>query len=107
MKKLRYGMVGGGPGSFIGDAHRRAINLDGQAELVAGCFSRTPEKCRETGAQLGIAPDRVEGYRSDSWVVLDYETVVVHIFTSEARSFYDLDRLWLDGEKLNMTFEPN
>ena len=58
MKKLRYGMVGGGPGSFIGDAHRRAINLDGQAELVAGCFSRTPEKCRETGAQLGIAPDR-------------------------------------------------
>ena len=44
MKKLRYGMVGGGPGSFIGDAHRRAINLDGQAELVAGCFSRTPEK---------------------------------------------------------------
>ena len=36
MKKLRYGMVGGGPGSFIGDAHRRAINLDGQAELVAG-----------------------------------------------------------------------
>ena len=34
------------------------INLDGQAELVAGCFSRTPEKCRETGAQLGIAPDR-------------------------------------------------
>lgn len=58
MKKLRYGMVGGGPGSFIGDAHRRAINLDGQAELVAGCFSRTPEKCRETGVQLGIAPDR-------------------------------------------------
>ena len=51
--------------------------------------------------ELGIAPDRVEGYRSD------YETVVVHIFTSEARSFYDLDRLWLDGEKLNMTFEPN
>jgi len=57
--------------------------------------------------ELGTAPDRVEGYRSDSWVVLDYETVVVHIFTSEARSFYDLDRLWLDGEKLNMTFEPN
>lgn len=57
--------------------------------------------------ELDIAPDRVEGYRSDSWVVLDYETVVVHIFTSEARSFYDLDRLWLDGEKLNMTFEPN
>ena len=58
MKKLSYGMVGGGPGSFIGDAHRRAINLDGMATLVAGCFSRTPEKCRQTGAELGIAEDR-------------------------------------------------
>ena len=58
MKKLSYGMVGGGPGSFIGDAHRRSINIDGQATLVAGCFSRTAEKCRQTGAELGIAEDR-------------------------------------------------
>ncbi len=56
--KLLYGMVGGGPGSFIGDAHRRSINLDGQAQLVAGCFSRTPEKCQATGAELGIDPAR-------------------------------------------------
>ena len=58
MKKLNYGMVGGGPGSFIGDAHRRSINIDGQAQLVAGCFSRTVEKCRQTGEELGIAPER-------------------------------------------------
>lgn len=58
MKKLNYGMVGGGPGSFIGDAHRRSINIDGMAQLTAGCFSRTPEKCRQTGAELGIAEDR-------------------------------------------------
>ena len=58
MKKLSYGMVGGGPGSFIGDAHRKSINIDGQAVLVAGCFSRTAEKCAETGAQLGVAADR-------------------------------------------------
>ena len=58
MRKLRYGMVGGGPGSFIGDAHRKAINLDGYAELVAGCFSRSPEKCRQTGDELGIERDR-------------------------------------------------
>ena len=58
MKKLNYGMVGGGPGSFIGDAHRKAINIDAQAALVAGCFSRSAEKCRQTGAELGIAEDR-------------------------------------------------
>ena len=58
MKKLSYGMVGGGPGSFIGDAHRKSINIDGKAVLTAGCFSRSIEKCRETGAQLGVAEDR-------------------------------------------------
>ena len=58
MAKLRYGMVGGGPGAFIGDAHRKAISLDGTAELVAGCFSRTPEKTKEQGAAPGPAPER-------------------------------------------------
>ena len=58
MKRLSYGMVGGGPGSFIGDAHRKAINIDGKAALVAGCFSRSAEKCRQTGAELGIAEER-------------------------------------------------
>ena len=58
MAKLRYGMVGGGPGAFIGDAHRKAISLDGTAELVAGCFSRTPEKTKEQGAALELDPER-------------------------------------------------
>ena len=58
MKKLNYGMVGGGPESFIGDAHRKAINIDAMATLTAGCFSRTPEKCRVTGQMLGVAEDR-------------------------------------------------
>ncbi len=58
MKKLTYGMVGGGPGAMIGDAHRKAISLDSSASLVAGCFSRTPEKTKAQGAELGIAPER-------------------------------------------------
>ena len=58
MAKLRYGMVGGGPGAFIGDAHRKAISLDSTADLVAGCFSRTPEKTKEQGAALGLDPER-------------------------------------------------
>ncbi len=48
----------------------------------------------------GAAPLRVEGYRSNTWVLLDYGSVVVHVFTQEARDFYDLDRLWSDGEKV-------
>ncbi|GHV51436.1 oxidoreductase [Spirochaetia bacterium] len=57
--KLRYGMVGGGPGAFIGDVHRKAIALDGLAEIVAGCFSRSPENTLATGRALGLAPDRL------------------------------------------------
>jgi predicted dehydrogenase len=57
--KLRYGMVGGGQGAFIGDVHRKAINLDGLAEIVAGCFSRSWENTLATGNALGIAEDRL------------------------------------------------
>ena len=56
--KLHYGMVGGGQGSFIGDVHRKAIAFDGMAELVSGCFSRSPENTLETGSILGIPSDR-------------------------------------------------
>ncbi|MDR0589888.1 MAG: Gfo/Idh/MocA family oxidoreductase [Spirochaetaceae bacterium] len=58
-EKLRYGMVGGGQGAFIGDVHRKSIALDGLAEIVAGCFSRSPENTLATGKNLGIAPDRL------------------------------------------------
>ncbi len=57
--KLRYGMVGGGQGAFIGDVHRRAIGLDGLAELTAGCFSRSFDNTRTTGRSLGVAADRL------------------------------------------------
>lgn len=55
---LKYGMVGGGPGAFIGEAHRKAIHMDGTAVLAAGCFSRTPEKTKAQGELLGISSDR-------------------------------------------------
>lgn len=57
-KVLSYGMVGGGPDGFIGEAHRRAINLDGKAKIVAGCFSRSKEKNEIMGEELGISQER-------------------------------------------------
>ena len=56
--RLRYGMVGGGQGAFIGDVHRKSIALDSLADIVAGCFSRTPENSAATGKALGVAADR-------------------------------------------------
>ncbi len=57
------------------------------------------DELEEKLKEQGVAPARIEGYRSDSWILLDYSQVVVHIFTQEARDFYDLDRLWVDGTK--------
>lgn len=58
MPKLRMGMVGGGPGAFIGPLHRIAAELDGEIELVAGAFSRDTARSREAGVRYGIDPAR-------------------------------------------------
>ena len=55
--RLRYAMVGGGHGAFIGAVHRHAIALDGLAELAAGALSATPEKALASGRALGLTED--------------------------------------------------
>jgi predicted dehydrogenase len=57
-RKLRMGMVGGGPGAFIGPVHRMAAELDGRIELVAGAFSQSAEKSKAAGESFGIDADR-------------------------------------------------
>ena len=57
-RKLRMGMVGGGPGAFIGPVHRIAAELDGKIELVAGAFSQSPERSRIAGESFRIDPAR-------------------------------------------------
>ena len=64
-QKLRYAMVGGGHGAFIGAVHRKAMALDGQFALVAGALSSSPERARASGAELGLADDRNHGSWQD------------------------------------------
>ncbi len=66
MGKLRYAMVGGGQGAFIGGVHRRAMALDGQMELVAGALSSSPEKALASGRELGLT----DGRNHPSWQAL-------------------------------------
>ncbi len=46
---------------------------------------------------------RREGYRDGTWVLLDYGSIAVHIFSEEAREFYDLERLWRDGKEVDLS----
>jgi predicted dehydrogenase len=57
--RIRLGMVGGGSGAFIGAVHRIAARIDDHYELVAGALSSTPEKSRQSGAELGLDPARI------------------------------------------------
>lgn len=56
--------------------------------------------------QEGISVSHIEGYRSDSWILLDYVDVIVHVFSEEAREYYDLERLWQDGEQIDISSIP-
>ncbi len=60
-RKLKMGMVGGGPGAFIGEVHRKASRMDGQIELVAGAFDIDPKKSKAMGSELYLDPARVYG----------------------------------------------
>ena len=60
-RKLRFGMIGGGPGAFIGAVHRLAAQMDGAAELVAGAFSADPAQSLAAGRDLLLDPARVYG----------------------------------------------
>lgn len=55
------------------------------------------EKLKETG----VSPDRIEG-RTTGWTVIDYGSVIVHIFSRTEREFYGLDKMWSDGEQLDL-----
>ena len=54
MRVLRWGMIGGGEGAFIGAVHRMAARVDGRYQLLAGVFSSDPEKCKRSALALGV-----------------------------------------------------
>ena len=58
---IRYGMVGGGQGAFIGGVHRIAARMDGEFQLVAGALSSDPARAKASAAELGLDPERSYG----------------------------------------------
>ncbi len=61
------------------------------------------DMCEKVMKDQGEPPHHVEGHRGGTWVLLDFSAVVVHIFNDEARKFYDLERLWKDAEKMDLS----
>ena len=52
-------------------------------------------------SEMGVEPHHIEG-RATGWILLDYGDIVVHVFSREAREFYNLDKMWGDGEVIDL-----
>ena len=59
--------------------------------------------CEKVLKDAGEPPHHIEGHRGGTWVLLDFSSVVVHIFNEEARQFYDLERLWQDAAPVDLS----
>jgi len=113
-RKLRMGMVGGGRGAFIGQVHRMAANLDGKIELVAGCFSSSPEKSKLSGEDFFLDPDRVygsyqemaekEAAREDK---IDFVSIVVqnHLHFAVAKAFIEAGFNVICDKPMTLSYE--
>lgn len=59
------------------------------------------DSVEEKLGKAGYPLKQIEGYQSANWVLLDFGDIIVHIFDRENRLFYDLERIWRDGKKVN------
>lgn len=76
--------------------------------VIAGCQSTTQVKALSDEVEFkiseeGISPSRIDGFSTGNWVVLDYGTVIIHILQNSMREFYKLERIWADGEKIDVS----
>lgn len=76
--------------------------------VIATATSSTQVKamsdaCEEGMEKNGEQVHHIEGHRDGTWILLDFSSVVVHIFTNETRKFYDLERLWGDAEEIDLS----
>lgn len=84
------------------------ISSIGDYFVIAGCGSSTQVKALSDEVEMklkekGIDPYRIEGVSTGNWIVMDYGSVLIHIFHHSAREFYKLERIWADGEKVDIS----
>jgi ribosome-associated protein len=82
------------------------------ADFFVMCSGHNPRQVKAIADSVedvmrdaGARPAHVEGYDRAEWILMDYFTIIVHVFTPHTRDFYGLERLWGDAERIEMTDE--
>ena len=60
------------------------------------------DNVEEVLGRAGYEPRQLEGYGTATWILMDYNDIIVHIFSEEDRLFYDLERIWRDGKNVDI-----
>lgn len=84
-------------GDVLGIVGTFVIASASNARLVRAIVEEVEDRLRE---ECGIKPRAVEGLSDASWVLMDYGDLVVHVFLTETREYYGLERLWADVPRL-------
>ena len=94
-------------------AQIKVIKVDGLSVIadyfvIATGYSSTQVKALADEVEFrlkeaGESVSRIEGHKNDTWILLDYVDVIVHVFSEEAREYYDLDKMWADGEAIDIS----
>lgn len=94
-------------------ANIKVIKVDGVSVIadyfvIATGFSSTQvralaDKVEFQLKEAGESVSHIEGHKNDTWILLDYVDVIVHVFSEEAREYYDLDKMWADGEEIDIS----
>ena len=58
------------------------------------------DSAEEALGRAGYDAKQIEGYQSANWILMDYKDIIVHVFNSEDRLFYNLEKIWLDGKQI-------
>ncbi len=61
------------------------------------------DEIQERLGKAGVSPKHIEGSNTSGWILLDYQDIVIHIFDTESRAFYDLERIWRDSQNVDIT----
>ena len=107
MAKLAYGALEDKKALDIKIINIEAVSVLADYFIIASGTNRNQvlalaDHVEEVLHKAGHPVKQTEGYRSANWVLLDYGDIIVHIFDSENRLFYDLERIWRDGKDITI-----